>query len=217
MVRLTEMRQIEQNETTCKACALLCSPQKDTAILPNNTHHVCPTINVWESKKMRGPLKVLLISLYCFAVPPSTISCCLWHLQNGDRHKTLPLSTNRYWIYCRKYLAKPKYDPMPHLLFPVFWSLLALLPPGTVELENTLESKDVWIVFLLEQLAFIEMHLLSWTLRSTLPFSCSIFHFCLFFIPNFIFSLFSSLAFLSLYIFFPPLPSLILLLITHLI
>ena len=54
-------------------------------------------------------------------------------------------------------------------------------------------------------------------LRSTLPFSCSIFHFCLFFIPNFIFSLFSFSAFLFLYIFFLSLPVLILLLITHLI
>lgn len=71
-------------------CSVVFTSERCTAILHNNVHRMCPTINVWDSKKMRGPLKVLLISLYCFAVPPSTINHCLWHLQNGDRHKTLP-------------------------------------------------------------------------------------------------------------------------------
>lgn len=81
---------------------------------------------------MRGLLNVPSRSLYCFAVlwsrgePPSTVICCLWQLQNGARHKILPLSTNQHWIYCRKYLTKPRYCPAPCLLLSVFQSLLAL-------------------------------------------------------------------------------------------
>lgn len=45
-------------------------------------------------------------------------------------YKILSFSTKQ-WIYCRKQLAKPRYCPAPCLLFPVFWSLPTLLPPGT--------------------------------------------------------------------------------------
>lgn len=140
-----------------------------TAILRASALRVCLPTNVWESGKMRQLLNVPSHSLYCFAVlwpgaePPGTVICCLWQSRSGERQKILPLSTNQHWIYRGKYLAQPRYCPAPCLLFPVFWSLLDLLPPGIVELEYTLGRKDVWIVFLLEQLAFIEMHLLSWT------------------------------------------------------
>lgn len=152
--------------------------------------------------------------------PPSTAISCLGQSENGDGYKILSFGTKQQ-INCRKQLAKPRYCSVPCLLFPVFWSLPTLLPPGMWN-QNIREEGEMCELFSFQSsLPLLRCICYPGLLRNTLPFSCSIFHFCLFLIPNFIFSLFSFSAFLFLllflYISFLSLPALILLLITHLI